>query len=230
MKRVLSIIAICLAAMMMLSLVGCSKNADTDPTAATEATKATETTAATTAPTTAPTEKADNADTNTSVNSDTADADTDWYNSEETQRSMAQQKVVQRAKELYGAGDWRVVSTEKSTDTSGLPCWYVGVVNYSNSQSPTYYFYCDPEFYCYPDDSNPSDDSGNIMNDTSFAGISEPDACAKALSAMGDGNWTLVSCIQSDYEGVDAWAITLTNPDVDLTRLAFVGSDFCYFK
>ena len=58
----------------------------------------------------------------------------------------AGENALAGAADQIGEGDWRIVSTEKSTSPDGIDCWKVGVVNYADAQSPTYYFYCDYGF------------------------------------------------------------------------------------
>ena len=60
------------------------------------------------------------------------------------------QNVIASATQIYGEGDWRAASFQEATTSDGKACWYVGVINYSNSQSPTYYFYSGNGF-TYPD-------------------------------------------------------------------------------
>jgi hypothetical protein len=59
----------------------------------------------------------------------------------------AGQNALAGAADQIGEGDWRIESTEKSKSPGdGFDCWKIGVVNYANSQSPTYYFYCGDGF------------------------------------------------------------------------------------
>ncbi len=59
----------------------------------------------------------------------------------------AGQNALAGAADQIGDGDWRIESTEKAKSPGdGFDCWKVGVVNYANSQSPTYYFYCGDGF------------------------------------------------------------------------------------
>ena len=59
----------------------------------------------------------------------------------------AGQNAIEGAIDQIGEGDWRIVSSEKSVSPGdGFECWKVGVVNYANAQSPTYYFYCGDQF------------------------------------------------------------------------------------
>ena len=75
----------------------------------------------------------------------------EFQKSDENQEFMDEQKAGQNAiagaEDQIGEGDWRIVSTEKSKSPGdGFDCWKIGVVNYADSQSPTYYFYCGDQF------------------------------------------------------------------------------------
>ena len=65
-------------------------------------------------------------------------------NQEENANKMkAVQSAVEKAKELYGEGSWRVSSCEQKTSSDGSAVYYIGVTNYTDSQGTTHYFYAD---------------------------------------------------------------------------------------
>ena len=53
----------------------------------------------------------------------------------------AEQVTISTAQDQMGEGDWRVMSSEDS-EYAGIECWRIGVCDYSNAQSDTYYYYC----------------------------------------------------------------------------------------
>ena len=65
---------------------------------------------------------------------------------------MNQQKAIQnaiaRTEELYGQGEWGVSSFEAATAPDGAQGYYIGVMDYSDVNSPIYYFYAGYQF-CY---------------------------------------------------------------------------------
>ena len=99
--------------------------------------------------------KSDNSKSDDSNNSDDATmSQEEWeefQKSDEHKEFIDEQKAGQNAiagaEDQIGEGDWRIVSTEKSKSPGdGFDCWKIGVVNYADSQSPTYYFYCGDQF------------------------------------------------------------------------------------
>ena len=138
---------------------------------------------------------------------------------------MAQQKAVQdaieKAAELYGDGDWRVESFEKTTDPDGIACYYIGVVNYANPHSPTYHFYTDGQFFCYEDEGG---DDSDIY-------ISKEDALAKVKSQAGSGAEIIDAYKGYTPNGTQAWVVTvspITASEEAVTVTYYVGDHFCY--
>ena len=163
MKKVLSILAVCMAASMSLSLCACGQNASSDSTATTAAsTKATVATAAST--------KADSKQSavsaSSTVNNSEQSETTSNGQTDDSEQQKAIRKATENAASLYGEGDWRVASIQETVDSNGSPCYRVGLINYSNSQSPTYYFLSSSTF-CYPDTSNEGNGSENQQDDSS---------------------------------------------------------------
>ena len=65
---------------------------------------------------------------------------------DDSSQQHAIQGVISLANQMYGEGDWRIASVIDATTPSGEACWYIGAINYSKSQSPTYYFYSSDSF------------------------------------------------------------------------------------
>ena len=143
MKKVLSILALCMVAAMSLSLCACGQNASSDSTTTTAA--STKATVATAASTKADSKQSDGA-ASSAVNNSEQSETTAKGQTDDSEQQKAIQKAIENAESLYGEGDWRVASIQETADSNGTPCYRVGLINYSNSQSPTYYFYSSDSF------------------------------------------------------------------------------------
>ena len=75
-----------------------------------------------------------------------------------------------------------------------------------------------------------SEDEPKYVNGWSeeYADTTLGDAVDLCASKMGSG-WYFIHSQKSSYEGVDAWAITLNNPELDKTVVGYVNGKDCYF-
>ena len=209
MKRtIISIITIALIATLSAGcLTACGEK---------EGKKSSETTAAADVATTAPTSSASS---QSSVQSTTA-APEDNAQSEtaspEQESYMKQQKAIQKAVEsaeqLYGQGEWGVASFEKQTSDEGTEIYYIGLVDYSNSQSSTYYFYVDGE-NCSPDNSaNAQAAAPEGQEEQANKQKAVYNAVSKAEELYGEGDWGVSSCEQQNSsDGSTVYYIGVTN-------------------
>lgn len=209
MKRtIISIITIALIATLSAGcLTACSEK---------EGKKSSETTAATDVATTAPTSSASSqpsVQSTTAAPADTAQSETA---SPEQESYMKQQKAIQKAVEsaeqLYGQGEWGVASFEKQTSDTGTEMYYIGLVDYSNSQSPTYYFYVDGE-NCSPDNSaNAQAAAPEGQEEQGNKHKAAYNAVSKAEELYGEGNWGVSSFEQqTSSDGSTVYYIGVTN-------------------
>ena len=207
MKKVLSILAVCMAASMSLSLCACGQNASSDSTATTAAsTKATVATAAST--------KVDSKQSDVAASSAVSGSEQSETTAKGQTDDSEQQKAIQKATEnaasLYGEGDWRVASIQETVDSNGSPCYRVGLINYSNSQSPTYYFLSSSTF-CYPDTSNEGNGSENQQDDSSQQHAIQG-VISLANQMYGEGDWRIASVIDATTPSGEAcWYIGAIN-------------------
>lgn len=136
--------------------------------------------------------------------------------SPEQESYMKQQKAIQKAVEsveqLYGQGEWGVASFEKQTSDAGTEMYYIGLVDYSNSQSPTYYFYVDGD-NCSPDNkANAQADSSEGQEEQANKHKAVYNAVSKAEELYGEGNWGVSSCEQqTSSDGSTVYYIGVTN-------------------
>ena len=207
MKKVLSILAVCMAASMSLSLCACGQNASSDSTATTAAsTKATVATAAST--------KADSKQSavsaSSTVNNSEQSETTSNGQTDDSEQQKAIRKATENAASLYGEGDWRVASIQETVDSNGSPCYRVGLINYSNSQSPTYYFLSSSTFCC-PDSSNEGNGSENQQDDSSQQHAIQG-VISLANQMYGEGDWRIASVIDATTPSGEAcWYIGAIN-------------------
>ena len=200
MKKVFSVLAICITAAMAVSLCGCGNNTS-EVSATTSKVEATTKAAATTVPA-ATTKAAAQSATGSSESSESATA---GFNEQD-----ATKQAVQKAAELYGDGDWRLASSEKTTDPNGQSCYRIGLINYSNSQSPTYYFYSG-ESFCYLDESDNSESSGGQQSE-SGQDYAVQKALALASQMYGEGDWRVESAIEAmTPSGQPCWYVGAVN-------------------
>lgn len=209
MKRtIISIISIVLiAAVSSVCLTACGKKEDK---------KASETTAATVAATTASNASSSSQSSNQSETTAAADNAQSETVSPEQESYMKQQKAIQKAVEsaaqLYGQGEWGVASFEKQTSEAGTEMYYIGLVDYSNSQSPTYYFYVDGD-NCSPDNSaNAQAASPEGQEEQANKQKAVYNAVSKAEELYGEGNWGVSSFKQqTSSDGSIVYYIGVTN-------------------
>lgn len=207
MKKVLSILAVCMAASMSLSLCACGQNASSDSTATTAAsTKATVATAAST--------KADSKQSavsaSSTVNNSEQSETTSNGQTDDSEQQKAIRKATENAASLYGEGDWRVASIQETVDSNGSPCYRLGLINYSNSQSPTYYF-LSSSIFCYPDTSNEGNGSENQQDDSSQQHAIQG-VISLANQMYGEGDWRIASVIDATTPSGEAcWYIGAIN-------------------
>ena len=239
MKIIISVLSICMAAAMMLSLCACGKSAGTDATATTSASTAATTpsgkTGATAATATRPAATQANGAANSAgsaENSGQNDA-TSAGQQDDAARQNAVQNAVEKAESLYGEGDWRVASVEETTDQSGEPCYYVGLINYSNSQSPTYYFYSSDKF-CTPDSNNENAAQGsgsNEQNNDSDKQQVLQNVIASATQIYGEGDWRAASFQEATTsDGKACWYVGVINysNSQSPTYYFYSGNGFTY--
>ena len=224
MKKLLTISALCISVIMLVTLCACGNKVDTKATEAITATIA-ETSSETLNETIAATSSAEQSD--DAASGSNSDDEQSGTASSEQEEYMTQQKavqdVVEKAAALYGDGDWRVESFEKTTDPDGIDCYYIGVVNYSNPHSPTYHFYTDGQFFCYEDE-----DSGDSDSDSY---ISKEDALAKVRLQAGSGAEIIDAYKGYTPDGTHAWVVTvspITASEEAVTVTYYVGYMFCY--
>ena len=205
MKRtIISIISIALiATLSTVCLTACGKKEDK---------KASETTASTVAATTAPNSSASLQSSNQSTTAAPEDDAQSETASPEQESYMKQQKAIQKAVEsaaqLYGQGEWGVASFEKQTSDAGTEIYYIGLVDYSNSQSPTYYFYVDGD-NCSPDNKAAAPEGQEEQANKQKAVYS---AVSKAEELYGEGGWGVSSCEQqTSSDGSAVYYIGVTN-------------------
>ena len=210
MKRLFVVLAVCTAAALMAALCGCNSNANSEASGTTAGT-----TVATTAPTLATTKPAEKksgivSDSNTEQSTTSLSGQQDDADSKK-----AVQAAIAKAEELYGQGDWRVSSCEEITDSNGQPCWHVGLIDYSKSQSPTYYFYSGSQF-CYADNSGDTSATESSDNDEQKNNGSRQksvnDVIALANQMYGEGDWRIESVIEATTpSGEPCWYIGAVN-------------------
>lgn len=209
MKRtIISIITIALIATLSAGcLTACGEK---------EGKKSSETTAATDVATTAPTLSASSQPSVQSTTAAPADNAQSETVSPEQESYMKQQKAIQKAVEsveqLYGQGEWGVASFEKQTSDAGTEMYYIGLVDYSNSQSPTYYFYVDDE-NCSPDNSaNAQAAAPEGQEEQANKQKAVYNAISKAEELYGEGNWGVSSFEQqTSSDGSTVYYIGVTN-------------------
>ena len=185
---------------MSLSLCACGQNASSDSTATTAAsTKATVATAAST--------KADSKQSavsaSSTVNNSEQSETTSNGQTDDSEQQKAIRKATENAASLYGEGDWRVASIQETVDSNGSPCYRVGLINYSNSQSPTYYF--------LSSSSNEGNGSENQQDDSSQQHAIQG-VISLANQMYGEGDWRIASVIDATTPSGEAcWYIGAIN-------------------
>ena len=208
---VIGAFALCVCAVTAtLCFTGCGSNNNSSKT---ETTAAPTTVAATTAaPATTPAASVQNSsdDQNTGSNTQNSAA-TDKQELQANQHKAAF-KACEAAANLYGKGDWGIANIETKTTDAGTEMYYIGVMNYSDSQSKTYYFYVDGE-NCSPDNSANEQASSSVNQEENANKMKAvQSAVEKANELYGEGNWVVSSCEQqTSSDGSTVYYIGVTN-------------------
>lgn len=207
---VIGAFALCVCAVTAtLCFTGCGSNNNSSKTETTAA--PTTVAAATAAPATTPAASVQNSSDNQNTGSTQNSAAADKQESQANQQKAAF-KACEAAANLYGKGNWGVASVETKTTDAGTEMYYIGVMNYSDSQSKTYYFYVDGE-NCSPDNSA-NDQTSSSVNQEENANKMKAvqSAVEKAKELYGEGSWRVSSCEQqTSSDGSAVYYIGVTN-------------------
>ena len=202
-----SALAAC-ALIAVLCFTGCGNNNSKTETTAASTTVAATTAASTTAAATGNQNVADDQNSGSNTQSNTAADNQEGI----ANQQKAATKACEAAASLYGEGNWGVASIETKTSDAGTEMYYIGVINYANAQSPTYYFYVDGD-NCSPDnsateqasDSDNQEESANKMK-------AVQSAVELAENLYGEGSWVVSSCEQQTASnGSTVYYIGVTN-------------------
>ncbi|SCX32400.1 hypothetical protein SAMN02910436_02817 [Ruminococcaceae bacterium P7] len=199
-------LAVC-ALIAVLCFTGCGNNSSKTETTTAPTTVAVTTAEQTTIPATSVQESADDQNSGSTQNSAAADKQESQAN-----QQKAAFKACEAAANLYGKGNWGVASIETKTTDAGTEMYYIGVMNYSDSQSKTYYFYVDGE-NCSPDNSA-NDQTSSSVNQEENANKMKAvqSAVEKAKELYGESSWHVSSCEQqTSSDGSAVYYIGVTN-------------------
>lgn len=199
-------LAVC-ALIAVLCFTGCGNNSSKTETTTAPTTVAAATAASATTPAASVQNSSDNQNTGSTQNSAAADKQESQAN-----QQKAAFKACEAAANLYGKGNWGVASIETKTTDAGTEMYYIGVMNYSDSQSKTYYFYVDGE-NCSPDNSA-NDQTSSSVNQEENANKMKAvqSAVEKAKELYGEGSWHVSSCEQqTSSDGSAVYYIGVTN-------------------
>ena len=199
-------LAVC-ALIAVLCFTGCGNNSSKTETTTAPTTVAAATAASATTPAASVQNSSDNQNTGSTQNSAAADKQESQAN-----QQKAAFKACEAAANLYGKGNWGVASIETKTTDAGTEMYYIGVMNYSDSQSKTYYFYVDGE-NCSPDNSA-NDQTSSSVNQEENANKMKAvqSAVEKAKELYGEGSWRVSSCEQqTSSDGSAVYYIGVTN-------------------
>lgn len=207
---VIGAFALCVCAVTAtLCFTGCGSNNNSSKTETTAA--PTTVAAATAAPATTPAASVQNSSDNQNTGSTQNSAAADKQESQANQQKAAF-KACEAAANLYGKGNWGVASIETKTTDAGTEMYYIGVMNYSDSQSKTYYFYVDGE-NCSPDNSaNAQAAAPEGQEEQANKQKAVYNAISKAEELYGEGNWGVSSFEQqTSSDGSTVYYIGVTN-------------------
>ena len=199
-------LAVC-ALIAVLCFTGCGNNSSKTETTTAPTTVAAATAASATTPAASVQNSSDNQNTGSTQNSAAADKQESQAN-----QQKAAFKACEAAANLYGKGNWGVASIETKTTDAGTEMYYIGVMNYSDSQSKTYYFYVDGE-NCSPDNSA-NDQTSSSVNQEENANKMKAvqSAVEKAKELYGESSWHVSSCEQqTSSDGSAVYYIGVTN-------------------
>ena len=219
-KTSFSIIAVVLCVVLAAFVFSACKKADDKATEATTAT-----TTATTAATTAATTVAGNQGGQSGQSGQSKSSQGGSSSGTFTQQD-AINNAVERAVALYGAGDWRTESCVEATAPDGAHGYKVGLINYANSQSPTYYFYSG-YLFCYPAEDGSAEDQQIAVDQQKAVQV----ACERAAELYGQGNWGQVSCEPATSpDGASCYLVGVVNYDdaQSPTYYFYSGYQFVY--
>lgn len=221
MKKVLSILAVCLVAMMVVALTGCDKKTDADPTAATVAT---ETAIAATA---AETAYAEQKQTEATAQPGADDAPQSEVATEGEDGYIDEAAAIDKVREQAGA-DAQIISSYKGYSPEGYEAWVITVQPVTTADGPELVTYFSGYLFCYPDTSgnyaveNVADPNGYIDKNAAIENV---------RNQVGSGA-EIISC-EAGYspDGIPAWVIVVapvTTADGPETVTYYSGYLFCY--